>query len=433
MIVQTPPELSTSEIRTLALASAGGALEFYDFVIFVFFTSVIGKLFFAAGLPDWVRQAETFGIFAAGYLARPIGGIVIAHFGDTHGRKRMFTFSVFLMAIPTLLIGLLPTYQSIGVTAPLLLLLMRVLQGAAIGGEAPGAWVFVAEHANPKRMGFAIGLLTGGLSFGILLGSLTAVTLNRFFSPAQMMAGAWRIAFLTGGVFGFIVMWLRRWLHETPVFEAMRKQATLSRGLPLGIVLRTYGRSVALSIVSTWMLTAAIVVVVLLTPAIMPKLFGLSPARVQSANLAATAILCVAVVVVGAATDRYGIRRVAVPMLLFLMASTYALYRGAATSPSALLPLYLLAGLGVGGSVLTPIAMVRSFPASIRFSGVSFSYNLSYALFGGITPLLVAWLAHLDRSGPALYVVAATLAGLGAILSTPKLIGSGPETTAASL
>jgi predicted MFS family arabinose efflux permease len=433
MTVQTPPELSTSEIRTLALASGGGALEFYDFVIFVFFTSVIGKLFFAAGLPDWVRQAQTLGIFAAGYVARPLGGIVIAHFGDTHGRKRMFTLSVLLMAIPTLLIGLLPTYRSIGVAAPLLLLLMRVLQGAAIGGEAPGAWVFVAEHASHNRVGLAIGLLTGGLTFGILLGSLTAVTLNRFFTPAQMLAGAWRIAFITGGIFGFIVMWLRSYLQETPVFEALRSQAALSRGLPLGTVLRSYGRSVALSIVSTWMLTAAIVVMILLTPAIMPKLFGLSPASVQSANLAATAALCVSVVVIGAATDRYGIRRVAVPVLLFLIASSYALYRGAATTPSALLPLYLLAGLGVGGCVLTPIAMVRAFPASIRFSGVSFSYNLAYAVFGGMTPLLVSWLAHLNRSGPALYVVAATLAGLGATLYTPRLTGSDPGTTAASL
>jgi MFS family permease len=421
MTVETSPELSASEIRTLALASAGGALEFYDFVIFVFFTSIIGKLFFAAGLPDWVRQAQTLGVFAAGYLARPLGGIIIAHFGDKYGRKRMFTFSVFLMAVPTTLIGLLPTYQSIGVTAPLLLLLMRLMQGAAIGGEAPGAWVFVAEHANSKRVGFAIGLLTSGLSFGILLGSLSAVTLNRVFSPQQILAGAWRIAFLTGGVFGFIVMWLRRWLHETPVFEAMRKQASLSRGLPLGTVLQSYGRAVAISIVSTWMLTAAIVVVLLLTPAIMPKLLGISPASVQTANLAAIAAVCVSVVVVGAATDRFGIHPVAVPLLLFLMASSYALYRGAALHPSALLPLYLLAGIGVGGSVLTPIAMVRAFPASIRFSGVSFSYNLSYALFGGVTPLLVAWLAHLDRTGPALYVVAATLAGLGAILATPKL------------
>jgi MFS family permease len=420
MTVRPSPELSSSEIRTLALASAGGALEFYDFVIFVFFTSVIGKLFFAASLPDWVRQAQTLGIFAAGYLARPLGGIVIAHFGDTHGRKRMFTLSVLLMAIPTLLIGLLPTYQSIGIAAPLLLLLMRLLQGAAIGGEAPGAWVFVAEHASHKRVGFAIGLLTGGLTFGILLGSLTATMLNRFFTPAQMVGGAWRIAFLTGGFFGFIVMWLRRWLQETPVFEAMRNQSALSRSLPLGTVLRSYGRAVALSIVSTWMLTAAIVVMILLTPALMPKLFGLAPASVQIANLAATAALCISVVLIGAATDRYGIRRVSVPALLFLMASSYGLYRGAATNPSALLPLYVLAGLGAGGVVLTPIAMVRAFPASIRFSGVSFSYNLAYAIFGGVTPVLVSWLAHLNRSGPAWYVVAATLAGLAAILLTPQ-------------
>src|SRR5580698_5919120 len=140
---------AASQIRMLTLASLGGALEFYDFVIFVFFTSVISKLFFASTLPEWVRQTETFGLFAAGYLVRPLGGIVMAHFGDTRGRKRMFTLSVLMMAIPTLLIGLLPTYQSIGIAAPLLLLAMRITQGTALGGEAPGGWVFGAEHARP--------------------------------------------------------------------------------------------------------------------------------------------------------------------------------------------------------------------------------------------------------------------------------------------
>src|ERR1700751_4218061 len=138
----SPRALTRAELRILALASLGGALEFYDFVIFVFFTAVIGKLFFSASLPDWMRQLQTFGIFAAGYLARPLGGIVMAHLGDIRGRKRMFTLSVLLMAIPTLLIGFLPTYRSLGIAAPLLLLAMRVMQGIAIGGEAPGGWVF---------------------------------------------------------------------------------------------------------------------------------------------------------------------------------------------------------------------------------------------------------------------------------------------------
>ncbi len=126
--------LSRNDYRTLVLSALGGAMEFDDFIIFVFFAVVIGQLFFPLDMPDWLRQLQTFGIFAAGYLARPLGGIVMAHFGDMLGRKRMFMLSILLMALPTLAIGLLPTYAVIGIWAPLLLLGLRLLQGAAIGG-----------------------------------------------------------------------------------------------------------------------------------------------------------------------------------------------------------------------------------------------------------------------------------------------------------
>jgi len=415
-----PSQLLTArELRTLSLASLGGALEFYDFIIFVFFTTVIGKLFFSASLPDWVRQVQTFGIFAAGYLARPLGGIVMAHFGDTRGRKRMFTLSVLLMAIPTLLIGFLPTYRSIGIAAPLLLLAMRVMQGIAIGGEAPGGWVFVAEHAPFGQVGFAVGLLTSGLTCGILLGSLVATGVNMAFSQAQIASGFWRVPFVIGGVFGFIAMLLRRWLEETPVFEEMRRRAAVSRELPLRTVLRSHGRAIAASVLSTWMLTAAIVVVILMTPSLLQNLFRLAPHDVQLANLAGTAALCISTVAIGAAADRFGIRRVAIPVLLLLIAATYGLYIGAERLPSALLPLYVLAGIGAGGVVLTPILMVRAFPPAVRFTGVSFSYNISYAVFGGVTPLLISWLAHLNRLSPAHYIAAATMLGLLAILTAP--------------
>jgi MFS family permease len=206
-------------------------------------------------------------------------------------------------------------------------------------------------------------------------------------------------------------MWLRRWLSETPVFEEMRKRARLSQELPLGIVLRSHARAVVTSLLSTWMLTAAIVVVILMTPSLLPKLFGIASSQAQTANLAATAALCISTAVIGVATDRFGVRRVAVPTLLFLIASAYGLYRGAETMPAMLLPLYALAGFGVGAVVLTPIIMIRAFPTSIRFSGVSFSYNLAYAVFGGLTPLLVSWLAHLDPIGPAHYIAAVTIVG----------------------
>ena len=132
MQIDQSRRLNRQDYKTLALAALGGALEFYDFIIFVFFAAVIGDLFFPADIPEWLRQLQTFGIFAAGYLARPLGGLIMAHFGDSQGRKKMFSLSILLMAVPTLAMGLLPTYASIGIAAPLLLLLLRMLQGCLL-------------------------------------------------------------------------------------------------------------------------------------------------------------------------------------------------------------------------------------------------------------------------------------------------------------
>ncbi|WP_338661844.1 MFS transporter [Pararoseomonas sp. SCSIO 73927] len=409
--------LTRQDARTLFLASLGGALEFYDFIIFVFFATVIATLFFPPGMPDWLQQIQAFGIFAAGYLARPLGGIVMAHFGDLFGRKRVFTFSVFLMAVPTLIMGLLPTYASVGIAAPLLLLLMRVLQGAAIGGEAPGAWVFVAEHVPANRVGVATGMLTGGLTGGILLGSLMATAINTAYTPAEVADWAWRIPFITGGVFGLLAMYLRRWLHETPVFEAMRARiGEESREMPLKAVLRGQGAGVIVSMLVTWMLTAAIVVVILMTPALFQRLHNLAPATTLEANVAATFTLTVMAVVVGALLDRFGTLRVGMVGSLALIAATYALYYGVEANPANLLPLYALAGATVGIITVVPYVMVNAFPAATRFTGVSFSYNVAYAVFGGITPLLVSVMMAANRHAAAHYVAAVVVIGMGALM-----------------
>jgi MFS family permease len=331
----------------------------------------------------------------------------------------MFTLSVLLMAIPTLLIGFLPVYKSIGIAAPLLLLLMRIMQGVAIGGEGPGAWVFVAEHARRGRSGLAIGLLTSGLTVGILLGSLMATGLNLKFSQVQILHGIWRVPFVVGGVFGFIALLLRRWLAETPVFEEMRLRATISKELPLRTVLRDYRRAVVASMAITWVLTAAIVVIILMTPLLLQKAFSLPIHDMEWASLAGTAALALAVVAIGAATDKFGLRRVAMPVLLLLILTTYGLYLGAERMPSLLLPLYILAGIGTGAAVLAPILIIRAFPPPVRFSGFSFSYNISYALFGGITPPLVSWIAHLNRINPAHYVAFVAFVGMLTILLAP--------------
>ncbi|PLR47926.1 MFS transporter [Chimaeribacter arupi] len=413
MIPDATSRLNRQDFKTLSLAALGGALEFYDFIIFVYFAAVIGDLFFPAQMPEWLRLVQTFGIFAAGYLARPLGGIIMAHFGDKAGRKKMFSLSILLMALPTLAMGLLPTYASIGIAAPLLLLLLRMLQGAAIGGEVPGAWVFVAEHVPDRRTGFACGTLTAGLTAGILLGSLVAALLNTWLTPQALVQGGWRIPFFLGGLFGLGAMYLRRWLKETPVFTEMQQRKTLAQQLPLKTVLTAHKRGLVISMLVTWLLSAGIVVVILMTPTYLQKQLGVPAALALQANCLATVALLVGCVVSGALADRIGGGKTLIGGSLLLGGGCWAFYHLASADAPTLFAAYTLAGFSVGVVGAVPYVMVRAFPAAVRFTGISFSYNVAYAIFGGLTPICVTLLMTLTPMAPAYYVLALAAIGVG--------------------
>ncbi|ORM70528.1 MFS transporter [Pantoea rwandensis] len=412
MDAHTTRRLNGQDYKTLSLAALGGALEFYDFIIFVFFAAVIGELFFPPDIPEWLRQVQTFAIFAAGYLARPLGGIIMAHFGDKVGRKKMFSLSILLMALPTLAMGALPTYASIGIAAPILMLLMRVLQGAAIGGEVPGAWVFVAEHVPEKRIGFACGTLTAGLTAGILLGSLVATVLNTTLSPAAIRDHGWRIPFFLGGLFGLLAMYLRRWLHETPVFKQMQQRKALSDKLPLQTILASHKRGIVISMLLTWLLSACIVVVILMAPTLMQKQHGIPAALSLQANSVATIMLLIGCVVAGWLVDRLGAARTLMGGSLLLAIFSWNFFHQLGGSPEMLFVWYGLAGLSVGVVGVVPFVMVKAFPAAVRFTGISFSYNVAYAIFGGLTPISVTLMMQLTPMAPAWYVLALALIGL---------------------
>jgi MFS family permease len=406
------------DAKTLGLSALGGALEFYDFVVFVFFANVLGALFFPPDTAPWLAQLQAYGIFATGYLARPLGGIVMAHFGDLVGRKRMFTLSVFLMSVPTLLIGVLPTYAHAGLLAPILLLLLRVVQGIAVGGEVPGAWVFVSEHVPRGRIGFACGSLTSGLTAGILIGSLLASWINTHYTADEVHGFAWRIPFLVGGVFGFLAVYLRRWLSETPVFAELRERKHLAEGYPVRDVLAHHRGAVALSMLATWTLTAAILVVALMTPTLVQSAFHLPPALTFAGNSVATAALMFGCLAFGWATDRFGAARTLLFGCIGLLAATYALYLHLASGSHAhFIVLYAVAGGFTGVVGVIPSIMVAAFPPAIRFSGLSFSYNIAYAIFGGLTPPLVGWLSKtFGGVAPAHYVALACVVGMGVAL-----------------
>jgi MFS family permease len=365
-------------------------------------------------MPEWLRLMQTFGIFAAGYLARPLGGIVMAHFGDLLGRKKMFTLSIFMMAVPTLIMGLLPTYAQIGLWAPILLLLMRVIQGAAIGGEVPGAWVFVSEHVPQKHIGYACGTLTSGLTAGILLGSLVATAINSIYTPVEVADYAWRIPFLLGGVFGLFSVYLRRWLHETPVFAELQLRKALAEEVPLRAVLRDHRGAILISMLLTWLLSAGIIVVILMTPTVLQTVYHFTPTIALQANSLAIVFLSLGCVASGSLADRFGAGRVFVFGSALLLLSSWTFYHSLFNHPDWLFPMYAVTGLLVGTIGAVPYVMVKAFPAVVRFSGLSFSYNLAYAIFGGLTPMIVTLLLKESPMGPAYYV--AIICGVGIVV-----------------
>lgn len=403
--------LSRGDVKILSLSALGGALEFYDFIIFVYFATVIGQLFFPPEMPDWLRMVQTYGIFAAGYLARPLGGIIMAHFGDLLGRKKMFTLSIFLMSVPTLLIGCLPTYETLGYLAPLLLVLMRILQGAAVGGEVPGAWVFVTEHVSRRNVGLACGTLASGLVAGILIGSIISAFLKSYYSAEEMLAYGWRVPFIIGGVFGLLAVYLRRYLEETPVFAEMRAKKALSEGLPVKRVLANHLDSVALSMAVTWILTGAVVVVLLMTPSLLLSQYGIDASL---ANVWAIVCVVLGCIMSGWCCDRFGSGVTLIAWSLLLGVAYWTMMHTVPNDPDQLMWSYCLAGFGVGITGVVPTVAVKSFPAVVRFSGLSFSYNVAYAIFGGFTPIVVSTLMSSYPMAPAFYIAA--LSALGVVI-----------------
>lgn len=381
-----------SEIKVLGLSSLGGMLEFYDFIIFVFFTEVISGLFFPSSLGSFWAHMNTYGAFAAGYFARPLGGIIMAHFGDKRGRKKMFILSILLMVIPTFALGLMPTFESIGYAAPIMLVCIRILQGIAIGGELPGAWVFVCEHSDKKTLGFNMGVFTGAVIGGILLGSVVTIGIHHIFTPAEIGEYAWRVPFILGGIFGIISLFLRRFLEETPVFREIEVLQQAQR-FPLKSVLQSFKSSVTHSFLSTWILTGCVVIIVLLSPKLLTQVLGLSAIERGLSQMAMIFCLAFGAVSAGFLSDKLGVKRASVVFGVGLIACAFGFYNALVGHYSLEIVLCMYGAMAFFGglSVFTPIIMVQSFPAPIRYSGLSFAYNISYAIFGGITPIFFGW------------------------------------------
>src|SRR5262245_24290093 len=383
----------------------GNVLEWYDFAVFGYFAPTIGLQFFPSS--DHIASLlNAFGVFAAGYLMRPLGGIVFGHIGDRLGRKRALQLSIAMMALPTTLLGLLPTHAQVGATAAFLLVLLRLIQGVSVGGELIGSISFVTESAPPQRRGLAGSFSFASSSGGILLGSAVATVLGEAMEPATLQAWGWRIPFLAGFLVGGVGLWMRRALTETAEFERAREAGELATSPVKEVVGSMSGRIVGVAALAL-VAGGAFYMLFVWWPTYLTHIVTPPVPHALLANTMCMAALLILMLVGGWLSDVVG---------RGLVLATYPLFvwtdRG--TFGSALLAQLGFAILMGGALGPLPAAMVEMFPTRMRFSGVAVGYNIALALFGGTAPLICTWLAARtgDPAAPAYYLMAMLLVSL---------------------
>lgn len=402
--------MTSSQKKLLFLSSLGGVLEFYDFIIYALFAGYLADAFFPV-TNHFVSLMITFATFALGYLVRPLGGILFGHFGDRISRKNIFTVSIFLMAIATLGIGCMPTYAQIGLIAPVLVLLCRILQGLSIGGEIPGAITYVSESI-PKQKGLACGIIFCALTMGIVIGSVAHAIFVSFFTDAQMQSYGFRLPFIIGGVLGLIGYFMRKELHESPQFKALENHV---EKFPLLSVFKLQWVNVIGGAFITAVCAAIITALFLFLPAYFTKVLNLPATTYIWERTGAIALGSCLSLVFGLLTDWLNLRLLILLLCVLLAILAYPIFIIYAYFPEYYMLALLLSAILMGFSAGTiPSLLSELFPTKIRYSGIAVSYNLGFAFFGGLTPFISLTLIYYteQRIAPALYLLTVSCLGL---------------------
>jgi len=408
--------------RTVVSGAIGNALEWYDFAVFAFFAPFISTQFFPSD-DKLAGLINTFGVFAAGYLVRPVGGVLFGRLGDRQGRKRALRVSIVAMAIPTSLIAVLPTHAQAGVLAALLLVALRLLQGVSVGGEFIGSICYLVEVAPAKRRAFYGSFAVMSAVGGMLLGSAVATLLHSLLTTAQLEAWGWRLPFLGGVAIGLFGWWMRRKLEETPTFRELSATGGIERQ-PLSAALREMPGRVFKLAAMVMLLGVAIYTLFIWMPTYLTHIVQPAVPHALLVNTCAMGLLILLMPLAGALSDRMGAKSVLILAALLTALSVYPLFAwiDGGTLVAVIVAQIVFAVINGAVQGPAPVAMVDLFPARIRYSGIAAGYNVSLALFGGTAPLVATWLIHRsgDLTAPAVYLVAVAVVSGFAALTIPS-------------
>jgi MHS family proline/betaine transporter-like MFS transporter len=422
----TPQTSAQASKRAVIAASTGNALEWYDFTVYALFAVYIGQNFFQNENPT-VQLMASFLAFGLGYVARPLGALILGSYGDRKGRKAALSLTIMLMAAGTLLIAIAPPYAAIGIGAPLLIVCGRVLQGFSAGGEVGGATAFLIEHAPPEKRGLYASWLQASMGISNVLAALVATIVTTAFTTQQIGEWAWRIPFILGLAIAPVGLWMRRALDETPHFKEEALRAAKSGKVektPLLKVLRECPRQLLAGLGLSVLWAAGPYALIIYMPIYVQKTMGFQSSEAFTAALIGNFFLIGGCLLSGALSDRFGRRNVLRAGALLMLVAAYPLlaWLQAVHTPVALIvvqsALCAMVALFVGTA---PAALSEIFPTAVRSSGMSLSYNTAVTLLGGFAPALLTWITYTTNvaHAPALYVMVAAVVALIAIAYLP--------------
>jgi len=407
-----------SSLRSVTIAaSLGTAMEYYDFAVYAFMASIIAPLFFPSTDP-LVGLLLTFGAFASSYLVRPLGAVIFGPIGDKYGRRNALALVILIMAAATTSIGFLPTYAQVGALAPVLLTLVRLVQGVSIGGEFGGAATYIGEFAPPRSRGASLGWLTVALGGGFLMGAVAAAALAAIIGEEALDNWGWRLPFWLALPLGVIGLVLRRRLTETPHFDEAAQHKDLERS-PLATSLRENYVGILTAAGLLAGMTVSTYLSVVYAPSYLATVIGFSSSESLRITAVALVAYCVAAPFFAMLCDRIGRKPVFITALVGLVVVTYPAYAviGSGQVGAATAMLTVLTVLTVASSVAVAPMLVELFATSTRFTSLGLGWNIAAALFGGAAPLIATSLVTATGSttAPAVYGISCCLLSLAIV------------------
>ena len=404
--------------KVLGASFIGNFVEWFDYASYGYFAPVIALAFFPDIAPHTALMA-TFAVFAISFVVRPVGGIVWGWIGDRFGRREALAWSILIMSGATTAIALLPDFRHIGVWAPILLLLLRIIQGFSAAGEYAGAASFIAEYSPPKRRGLFVSVVPASTATGLLCGSMLSGFLFWVFSDAQMLSFGWRLPFLMALPLGFVGLYIRLKLEDTPKFREL-EEAQAVQETPIRDLFRNYKREIIIAFGVTCLNAVGFYLILSYMPTYLSTELGLGHVEASVSTSISLLTYILLIFLMGQLSDRFGRKTVLITasvLFIVLTVPLFSLLDGASFFTIVLIQIAFGALLTINDGTLATF-LAEIFPTRVRFSGFAFSFNSANALFGGTAPFVATFLIGATGSNlaPAWYLVAAGIVALIAML-----------------